>query len=75
MLIAVCDCVWCAVCGVRCAAARHSDSCSVRCAVCGVRCAVCGCPAFEFVQCARRCAAVRQCTRQCAATQQYGSVR
>jgi hypothetical protein len=66
----------CAVCGMRCAAVRHSNSHSMlqfaaeRIAMSGsaaVRSAVCG----SVLQ----CAAVRLCARQCGAVQRYGSVR
>jgi hypothetical protein len=71
MLIAVSDCVLCAVCSV-----QHSNSCSVlqfaaeRIAVSGsaavVRAAVCGCPVVLAAVCG--CPAVRQCAAvwQCA---------
>jgi hypothetical protein len=81
--MAVCDCMWCAVCGC---GAWHFNSCSVRqcgsvrhsmrqcvavlAAVSGclvIRAAVCGCPA----QC--WCTSVRQCVRMCAAVR--GCVR
>ena len=46
--------------------------CGVRCAVCGM-CAVCGCPAFEFMQCAAVCGRAHGCVWQCGSVR--GSVR
>jgi hypothetical protein len=72
-LIAVCDCVLCAVCGVRCAAVRHSNSCSVQ--QCAAECTpVSGSAAVWSAECGCRavCAAVCGCpvVRQCAAARQ-----
>jgi hypothetical protein len=43
------------------------------CAVCSMRCAGCGCPAFEFMQCAAVCGKEHCCVRQCSIVR--GSVR
>jgi hypothetical protein len=60
MLTAVCDCVRCAVCCVRCAAFEL------------MQCAAVHGRAHGYV---RKCGSVRQCARQCAAVQRRGSVR
>jgi hypothetical protein len=89
MIIAVCDCLQCAVCGVRCAALLIHVVCAVCAAVCSERCAVCG--TLIHVVCAvcavcaavcgsehgsvRQCAAVCGSVRQCVAAWQCGSVQ
>jgi hypothetical protein len=78
MLIAVCDCVRCAVSGgVRCAAVRHSNSCSVRQFAAVERIAVSGsalvCAVVYAAMCG--CPAVRTAVYGCPAVRQYAAVR
>jgi hypothetical protein len=71
MLIAVCDCVRCAVCCVRCAAFKCMQCAIVygRAHGCVRRCG------SSVRQGARQCAAVRLCARQCVAVQRCSNVR
>jgi len=49
-------------------------NCGVRlCAVCSIRYAMCGCPAFEFMECAAVCGRAHSFVRQCGSVR--GSVR
>jgi hypothetical protein len=43
------------------------------CAACSMRCVVCGCPAFEFMQCAAVCGRAHGCVWECSSVR--GSVR